>query len=110
MVVAEALKNRFNQGKRSNFYFYRDSRGNDVDLLLLNGPAIFPVEIKAGMIITRDYFKGLNHFVKLFSDHVPNGGALVYGGGEAQERTNVSVVPFKRLNGLFRNPGVTGNT
>lgn len=101
MVIAEALKYRLNQGKRSNLYFYRDSKGNEVDLLL-NGSDIFPIEIKAGMTITRDYFNGLNYFVKIFTEHVPKGTGLVYGGNESQKRTDVSIVPFKRLNDLFR--------
>ena len=102
MVIAEALKYRLNQGKRSNLYFYRDSKGNEVDLLLLNGSDIFPIEIKAGMTITRDYFKGLNQFVKIFSEHIPKGTGLIYGGDESQKRTDVSIVPFKHLNDLFR--------
>ncbi len=101
MVVAEALKYRLNQGKRSNLYFYRDSKGNEVDLLMVNGSDLFPIEVKAGMTITRDYFKGLNHFVKIFPEHIPNGTGLVYAGDESQKRTDVSIVPFKHLNDLF---------
>ena len=33
-VVTEALKQRYNQGKESNLYFYRDSNQNEIDLLL----------------------------------------------------------------------------
>ena len=102
MVIAEALKNRFNQGKRSNLYFYRDSKGNEVDLLLINGSDIFQIEIKAGMTITREYFKGLKHFVKIFPEHVPKGAGLVYGGDEVQKRMDVSIVTFKHLNDLFQ--------
>jgi predicted AAA+ superfamily ATPase len=101
MVIAEALKYRFNQGKRSNLYFYRDSKGNEVDLLLVNGLDLYPIEIKAGMTITRDYFKGLNHFVKLFPDQTPEGSGLVYGGETAQQRTAVAIVPFQQLDRLF---------
>jgi predicted AAA+ superfamily ATPase len=102
MVIAEALKYRFNQGKKSNLYFYRDSKGNEVDLLLINGSNIFPIEIKAGMTITRDYFKGLNHFFKLFPENVLSGSGLVYSGEEIQKRTDVSVVPINCLNDLFK--------
>ena len=101
MVIAEVLKYRFNQGQRSNLYFYRDSKGNEVDLLLVNGPDLYPIEIKAGMTITRDYFKGLNHFVKLFPDQTPQGSGLVYGGETAQQRTAVVIVPFQQLDRLF---------
>jgi predicted AAA+ superfamily ATPase len=102
MVIAEALKYRFNSGKKSNLYFYRDSKGNEVDLLLVNGADIFPIEIKAGMTITRDYFKGLNHFIKTFPERIPAGSALVYAGDEPQKRTNISIVPFSNLSALFR--------
>lgn len=101
MVTAEALKYRFNQGKKSNLFFYRDAKGNEVDLLMVNGADIFPIEIKAGMTITRDYFKGLNHFVKLFPDQIPKGSGIVYSGDQAQKRTNVTIVPFHQMNSLF---------
>jgi predicted AAA+ superfamily ATPase len=101
MVVAEALKLRFNQGKRSNLYFYRDSKGNEVDLLLVNGVDMFPIEIKSGMTITRDYFKGLKHLANVFPDHIPKGSGLVYGGDESQQRTDVFIVPFRQLKSLF---------
>ncbi len=100
-VVAEALKYRFNKGKRSNLYFYRDSKGNEVDLIMAKEPDLFPIEIKAGMTITRDYFKGLTHFAKLFPDNIPAGSGLVYGGDKAQQRTTVSIVPYHHLNQLF---------
>jgi predicted AAA+ superfamily ATPase len=101
MVIAEAVKYRFNQGKKSNLNFYRDSKGNEVDLLLMDGPDIFPIEIKAGMTLTKDYFKGLNHFAKIFPDKIPNGMGLVYGGDDRQLRTNVTIVPAYNLTDLF---------
>lgn len=101
MVIAETLKHRFNSGKKSNLYFYRDSKGNEIDLLLVNGPDIFPIEIKSGMTITRDYFKGLNHFTKLFPKRIHSGSGLVYGGDEIQSRTGVSIVPLSHLSTLL---------
>ncbi len=97
MVIAEVLKHRFNQGKKSNLHFYRDSKGNEVDLLLLDGPDIFPIEIKAGMTVTKDYFKGLKHFAKLFPDKMSKGSGLVYGGDAPQLRTDVTIVPAYNL-------------
>lgn len=101
MVVMEALKYRFNQGKRSNLYFYRDTKGNEVDLLLVHGAELFPIEIKAGMTINREYFKGLNHIAKVFPNNVSKGSGLVYAGDEKQHRTNVSVVPIQHLQDLL---------
>lgn len=101
MVVAETLKYRFNQGKKSNLYFYRDRKGNEVDLVCVTGTDLFPIEIKAGMTITRDYFKGLNHMVRNFPENVPNGCGLVYAGEKKQQRTDVTIVPVHLLNQLF---------
>jgi predicted AAA+ superfamily ATPase len=48
LVIMEALKYRYHRGERSNLYFWRDGKGNEVDLLVENGPDIVPVEIKSG--------------------------------------------------------------
>lgn len=101
-VIVETLKHRFNSGEKSNLFFYRDSKGNEVDLLLVNGPDIFPIEIKSGMTITRDYFKGLNHFTKSYPERISAGSGLVYAGLEAQPRSDVSVVPFTHVHTLFQ--------
>jgi hypothetical protein len=70
-----------------------------VDLLISLGPDIYPVEIKAGMTINRDYFKGLDHFSGNFP--LPYGRGLVYGGGETQQRTDTSVCPATRFHVLL---------
>ena len=101
------MKYRFNQGRRSNLYFYRDSKGNEVDLLVVSGADLFPIEIKAGMTITRDYFKRLKHFAKLFPDHIPGGSGLVYGGVDAQKRTGTAIVPVSQVYSLFDRASVS---
>lgn len=97
MVIAEVLKYRYHNGLTNNLYFYRDSKGNEVDLVLVSGTDFFPIEIKAGMTITRDYFKGLNHFAKLFPKNIRAGSGIIYGGKEQQRRTDVFVCPFMQM-------------
>ncbi len=106
MVIAEVLKHRLHRGRPANLYFYRDSRGNEVDLLLARGTVFFPVEIKAGMTVNRDYFKGLQYIERVFPDSsIPAGGAVVYAGKQEQERGRVFVCPFARLENLFARIG-----
>jgi uncharacterized protein len=84
-VVAEALKDRFNQGENSALYFYRDSEGNEVDLLMPVGRQLHAIEIKAGGTVNPDYFKGL----KRFDAHHPHtliSGCVVFGGEMPQAR------------------------
>jgi predicted AAA+ superfamily ATPase len=86
-VIMEALKDRFNAGESAEMYFYRDSDGNEVDLLLPTGGKLYAIEIKAGATINPDYFKGL----KTFSAHHPGaiaGGGVVYGGTDSQQRSD----------------------
>jgi predicted AAA+ superfamily ATPase len=87
MIVIEALKYRCHRGKRNNLYFWRDSKGNEVDLLVESGPNVMPVEIKSGATISEDFFKGL----QTFTDRLPHVSisSLVYGGTEQQKRSNV---------------------
>jgi hypothetical protein len=85
-VVMEALKDRFNQGENSPHYFYRDSEGNEVDLLMPVGRQMHAIEIKAGATVNPDYFKGL----KRLEAHQPDmllSGCVVYGGGQSQARS-----------------------
>jgi predicted AAA+ superfamily ATPase len=99
MVVMEALKYRFHRGKRANLHFYRDSNGNEVDLLISSGPDLYPIEIKAGMTINKDYFKGLDSFAGNFA--LPHGRGLVYGGDETQLRSETSIYPARRFYDLL---------
>jgi predicted AAA+ superfamily ATPase len=100
MVAMEALKFRLNRGKRDNMSFYRDSSGNEVDLVLEFGSSVFPVEIKGGVTISRDYFKGLRSFEKNNLE-LPLGGAIIYGGTETQVRDNITVYPAARFHELL---------
>lgn len=96
LIVAEAMKYRFNLGKRMNLTFYRDSAGNEIDMIYELGQDVLPVEIKAGATISGDYFKGLNNFMK-FYPHTPWGGAVVYGGEDLQSRSGYRVYPATQV-------------
>lgn len=90
LVVIEALKYRYNRGKRSNLHFWRDSKGNEVDLVVESGPDVMPVEIKSGATISDDFFKGLRVFAARLAPP-PKACSLVYGGTERQKRSSASV-------------------
>ena len=64
MVMMDALKFRWHRGLRDNLFFYRDSEGAEIDLLLEFGHGVFPIEIKAGATINTDYFRGAETFRK----------------------------------------------
>ncbi len=77
-AVSELLKFRYHQGQRSNYYFYRDSSMNEVDVIIDTGWGPVPLEIKSGMTINDSFFKGLKFFRKLANRYKLSG--LIYGG------------------------------
>jgi predicted AAA+ superfamily ATPase len=95
-IVMEALKDRLNTGQGAEMYFYRDSEGHEVDLLIPEGRRLRAIEIKAGATVNPDYFKGL----KTFSTHHPTAltsGCVVYGGEAGQSRSDWPVHAWRVL-------------
>lgn len=90
LIVIETLKYRYNRGKRSNIYFWRDAKGNEIDLVIESGPDVVAVEIKAGATVSGDWFKGLHTFAAMLPAP-PKANALIYGGTEQQRRSDVTV-------------------
>lgn len=47
-VVTEILKSYYNAGKQPNLYYYRDVDKKEIDLLIIDGERIYPIEVKKG--------------------------------------------------------------
>ncbi len=93
LVVLEVMKAQRNQGLREPLYFFRDSNGLEVDLLLERAEGLVLVEIKASQTVAAPLFKGLRTVSALLGARVKK-LYLVYGGDALQERTGVQVLPF----------------
>jgi len=89
MVVAEYLRERWNRGAASNLYFWRDSSGNEVDLLLDEAGTLYPVEIKSGQTVAADMFKTLKKWQTISGSTAEP--CLVFGGEGAYLRSAVRV-------------------
>lgn len=95
-VILEAMKDRLNTGASAEMYFYRDSEGHEVDLLLPVGSQVHAIEIKAGATVNPDYFRGL----KTFAAHHPQalaGGSVMFGGSTGQARSDWPVHSWREL-------------
>jgi len=98
MVVSELLKKRFNQGKTDNLYYLRDSRGNEVDILLDYGLHLDMIEIKSGQTLTKSFFGGLHYYRRLYQQ--TRTCFLVYGGDIDRVQEDVKIIPWDRLSFL----------
>ena len=90
LIVMEALKHRYNNGRRSNLNFYRDSTGNEVDLVCSYADRLVGIEAKAGATIGADFFKGLRKLSELLPQSLA-GKMLVYAGDRDYTREGVVV-------------------
>ncbi|GAB5411328.1 MAG: ATP-binding protein [Chlamydiales bacterium] len=84
LVLLELMKHRLNQGKDPQLYFYRDVRGNEVDVLFKTGSQLVPIEIKAAKTFNKDFLKGLQFFSEL-TDRCAKQGFLIYTGEQEQQ-------------------------
>lgn len=96
MVIINELKKIFNAGKNTPLYFYRDSNGNEVDLLKKNGMVYDCVEIKASQTFHPDFVKGLMNFKKNYPD-ITGTQRVVYSGESLGSFQDVEITNFKTL-------------
>jgi predicted AAA+ superfamily ATPase len=90
LVVAELMKFRFNQGKGNNLNFYRDSSGNEIDVIFNLAQQLLPIEIKAGETVAPDFLKGLKALEKVIPDY-PYGRCVVYQGAHEETRQDITI-------------------
>lgn len=79
MIVAECMKRYLVNGFEPQLYFWRDSNGNEVDLLAEEGTKLYAYEIKSAATLRLDFFKNLKLFEQV-SEGMVTKSAVVYGG------------------------------
>lgn len=101
LVVLEVMKSLRNQGLRDPLYFFRDSNGLEVDLLLEHADGVQLIEIKASQTVAAPLFKNLRTVSALLGERVKS-QHLVYGGDLRQARTDVDVLPYGQAGSLVQ--------
>lgn len=96
MVLLDLVKNRYNTGLDSNFYFYRDNHNNEVDVVQEQGYGLNLYEIKSSSTFHQNFLKGLNYLKKLLPERI-NKSMLVYSGSDDFEIQNHQVMNYFRI-------------
>ncbi len=99
-IVMEALKHRYNQGKESNLYFYRDSNQNEVDLVLKNRDGLCGIEVKSAMTYHPEFEKALRHLGEWVKEPIVN-KAVVYAGSLENTAGDVKLLNYAHLDTVF---------
>ena len=98
-VISEYLKNTWNKGEVLSPYFWRDSAGHEIDLLIEKGRDLKLIEIKSGKTINQNFFRGLDYFENIANEFALK-RFLVYGGDEARKQFNTQVLPWDNVQNL----------
>lgn len=100
-IVMETLKHRYNQGKESNLYFYRDSNQNEVDLLIKNNDGLCAVEIKSSMTYNPEFEKSLKPLESWVKEPVTR-KAVVYSGSLENTSGNIELLNYKHFDKFLK--------
>ena len=99
LVIAEFKKIKFEYSITSKLYFYRDSNGIEVDLLIDKGSKVLPIEIKSANDFSKSF---LNNLRLLQGDKVVSDeGFVVYAGEKVLKVKNNTVLPWNALDKIL---------
>ena len=96
LVIVEFLKHYYNQGLAPDLTFFRDSSGNEIDLIDNVDGKQLAYEVKAGATFSPDYFKGIVKW-QSFSGYPSDNCTVVYTGEQAMNTSNGKVINYSRL-------------
>ena len=85
--ILECIKNNANQNLEQQFYYWRDNKGVEVDLIVDSGTSFLPVEIKSAETFSNDFTKNLK---KIKSYSGVKEAAIVYN-GKMEFETSASI-------------------
>lgn len=95
-AIAEKTKQNHHLGKHEDYYFWKDSHGNEIDLLIPKATTIDYFEVKCTSTVTPKLFSGLNKFEKLIGAEAGK-AHLIYAGKEQYNWNNVEITPWNNL-------------
>ncbi len=98
-IVSEFVKGTNNNQVSAQLYFFRDSHGNEVDLIIDIGDSQIPVEIKSSATYNSEFAKGLNNWNEMVKGKT---GYVIYGGSEIITIMNTVVLPWTDLGKVLK--------
>jgi len=92
-VVSELVKSFAHLRREPPLFFWRDTTGHEIDILVDLGDRVIPIEIKAGETVATDATRSLSWWTAIPAN-THRGGVLVYGGTESFSFKGIKVLPW----------------
>ena len=96
LIVMEALKQRYNKGKESNIFFFRDAKGNEIDLLILEAGELKAIEIKSSQTYAPSFEDVLKKSGSLLTTPVSK-RAVVYAGNMENAAADIALLNYRNF-------------
>ena len=95
-MISEYRKNALNNDTRSAFYFWRDTNGNQIDLIINNRSHIIPVQINPTRELNKGLFTVISRWMRR-SGPMAQFPTLIYGGNLNAFRHGVNVRGWQKI-------------
>ena len=96
LIVMEALKQRYNKGKESNIFFFRDAKGNEIDLLIREAGELKAIEIKSSQTYAPSFEDVLKNTNSLLTTPVSK-RAVVYAGNMENATADIALLNYRNF-------------
>lgn len=103
-VVIEALKTRLNLGLEPNLYFFRNSNGLEIDLILLEQNKLKLFEIKSGKSLNDEFCRNMKNFSAKYNEDIVSDstkGTVIYSGETYESYKDFGFYNFSKIPQLF---------
>lgn len=102
MVVMEAFKSCYAQNINPDLFFFRNSKGTEIDLIQARDRfTLVPFEIKGAQSISDDFAKNMSKFQGLYPDKVSSDHTVIYSGEDIPSFKGVHYRNYKNCGELF---------
>ncbi len=95
-VVSELVKTRFNAGQDAALFFWRDSIGNEVDVLLETPQGLQAIEVKSGATFASDWPQAVHKWA-ILADTATLPPRIIFGGDGCYERQGCQVSGWREF-------------
>ena len=109
-VVIEALKTRLNLGLEPNLYFFRNSNGLEIDLILQKQNKLKLFEIKSGKSLNDEFCRNMKNFSAKYNEEIASDstkGTVIYSGETYESYKDFGFYNFSNIPQLFESKNQT---
>ena len=109
-VVIEALKTRLNLGLEPNLYFFRNSNGLEIDLILQEQNKLKLFEIKSGKSLNDEFCRNMKNFFAKYNEDIistSTKGTVIYSGETYESYKDFGFYNFSNIPQLFESKNQT---